>query len=169
MLSCLSIVITGHGAYGPCQVKRYKPRATLGKPAMFLCNWLEMVSTSTWTMAFRDCRLRESLGTLLCQFAVCFFWATSQLNVRLSEMRVIVNDVLPHLCKILTLIMVKTYLQTGQRRYRIARRPVVTCYNSAKSLETSKCIREHPKTYSFSAGRTSRNGHYNLANAYFSD
>ena len=55
-------------------------------------------------------------------------------------MRLIVNEVLSHLCKILTLIIVKTYLQTGRRRYRIARRPVVACYNSAKPPESSKSI-----------------------------
>ena len=53
-------------------------------------------------------------------------------------MRVTLNEVSSHLCKILTLIIVKTYLQTGRRRYRIARRTVVTCYNSAKPPETSK-------------------------------
>ena len=37
-------------------------------------------------------------------------------------MRVTVDEVSSHLCKILTLIMVETYLQTGRRRYRIARR-----------------------------------------------
>ena len=31
----------------------------------FLCNWPEIASTSTWTMAFRDCRPEESLGTKL--------------------------------------------------------------------------------------------------------
>ena len=40
-------------------------------------------------------------------------------------MLVTMNEVLSHLCKILTVIIVKTYLQTGWRRYRIARRPVV--------------------------------------------
>ena len=39
-------------------------------------------------------------------------------------MRVNVNEVSSHLCKILKLIIVRTYLQTGQRRYRIARRSV---------------------------------------------
>ena len=53
--------------------------------------------------------------------------ATSHLSVRLTAMRVTVNEVSSDLCKILTLIIVKTYLQTGQRRYRIARCPVVTC------------------------------------------
>ena len=39
-------------------------------------------------------------------------------------MRMTVNEVSSHLCKILILIIVKTYLQTGQKRYRIARCPV---------------------------------------------
>ena len=34
----------------------------------------------------------------------------------------------------------------------------ITCYNSAKPPETSKSVRKRPKTHSFSAGRTSRNG-----------
>ena len=76
-------------------------------------------------------------------------------------MRVTLNEVQSHLCKILTLIIVKTYLQTGRRRYRIARCSVVTCYNSAKSPEISKCVRKRRKTHSFSAGRTSRNALYN--------
>ena len=71
------------------------------------------------------------------------------------------HEVSPHLCKILTLIMVKTYLQKGRRRYRIARRLVVTCYNSTKPPGTSKCVSERPKMHSFSAGRTRRNGLYN--------
>ena len=73
-------------------------------------------------------------------------------------MRVTVSDVSSHLCKVLTIIIVKTYLETGRRRYRIARRPVVTCYNSVKPPETSKSVRKRRKTHSFSAGRTSRNG-----------
>ena len=64
--------------------------------------------------------------------------ATSHLSVRLTAMRVTVNEVPSHLCKILTLIIVKTYLQTWRRRYCIARRPVVTCYNPATARETSK-------------------------------
>ena len=83
-------------------------------------------------------------------------------------MRVTVNDVSLHLCKILTLIMVKTYLQTRQRRYCIARRPVVTCYNSAKPYETSISVCKRSKTHSFSAGRTSRNGLDGGDNANFS-
>ena len=51
--------------------------------------------------------------------------ATSHLSVRLTAMRVTVNEVSSHLCKILTLITVKTYLQTGRRPYRVAQRPVV--------------------------------------------
>ena len=73
-------------------------------------------------------------------------------------MHVTVNEVSSHLCKILTLIMVKTYLQTGQRCYHIARCSVVTCYNSAKALETYKSICKHPKMHLFSAGSTSRSG-----------
>ena len=53
--------------------------------------------------------------------------ATSHLKVRITVMRVTVNEVSSHLCKILTIIIVKTYLQTGKIRYFIARRPVVTC------------------------------------------
>ena len=53
-------------------------------------------------------------------------------------MRVAVNEVSSHLCKILMLIIVKTHLKTGRGSYRIARRLVVICYNSAKSSETSK-------------------------------
>ena len=47
------------------------------------------------------------------------------LSVTLTAIRVTVNEVSSHLCKILTLIIVKKYLQTGRRRYRIARLPVV--------------------------------------------
>ena len=84
-------------------------------------------------------------------------------------MQVTVNDVSSHLCKILTLIIiVKTCLQTGRRRYRIARRPVVTRYNSEKPPETSKSVRKRPKMPSFSAGRRSRNDLYNRDNANFS-
>ena len=54
------------------------------------------------------------------------------------------------------------------RRHRIARRLVVTCYNSAKPPETSKCVRKHPKTYSFSAWGTNRNGLYDWDNNNFS-
>ena len=94
--------------------------------------------------------------------------ATSHLSVRLTAMHVTVNEVPSHLCKILTLIIVKTYLQAGKRRYRIARSPVVTCYNSAKPPAISKSVRKLPKTHSFSAGRTSRNGLYSWDNANFS-
>ena len=73
-------------------------------------------------------------------------------------MRVTVKEVSSHLCKIVTLIIVKTYLQKGRRRYRLARRLVVTCYNSAKPPETSKSVRKRPKRHSFSAGRTNKNG-----------
>ena len=75
--------------------------------------------------------------------------ATFHLNVRLTEMRVTVNEVSSYLCKILTLIRVKTDLQTERRRYRIARRPVVTCYNSAKPPETSKNFCKRPKSIRF--------------------
>ena len=56
-----------------------------------------------------------------------------KLTVRLTAMRVTINEVSSHLCNILTLIMVKTYLQKGWRRYHIARHPVpvATCYSSA--------------------------------------
>ena len=87
--------------------------------------------------------------------------ATSHLNVRLTVIRVTANDVSSYLCKILTIIMVRTYLQTGPRHYRITQHLVLTCYNSAKPPETSKCALKRPKTHSFSAGRTRRNGHYN--------
>ena len=70
-------------------------------------------------------------------------------------MRVIVNEVSLHLCKILTLIIVKTYLQTERRLYRIVRRSVVACYNFAKPSETSKSVCKHSETHSFFAGRTS--------------
>ena len=40
-------------------------------------------------------------------------------------MRVTVNEVSSHLCKILTSIIVKTYLHTRRRRYRIVRFSVV--------------------------------------------
>ena len=73
-------------------------------------------------------------------------------------MRVTLNEVSSHLFRILTLIIVKTYLQTGRSLYRIARRAVVTCYNSAKLPETPKNFRKCPKTHSFSAGSTTRNG-----------
>ena len=52
---------------------------------------------------------------------------TSHLSVRLTAMLVTVNEVSSHLCKMLTLVIVKIYLQTGRRRYRIAGRPVVAC------------------------------------------
>ena len=94
--------------------------------------------------------------------------ATSYLSVRLTAIRVAVNEVSSHLCKTLTLIMLKTYLQTRRRRYSIAQRPVVTCYNSAKPPETSKNFRKRPKMHSFSTGRTSRNGLYSWDNAKFS-
>ena len=61
-------------------------------------------------------------------------------------MRVTLNVVSSHLRKILTVIVVKTYLQTGRRRYQIARRP---CYNSAKPPETSKSIRKRQKRIRF--------------------
>ena len=51
-------------------------------------------------------------------------------------MPVTANEVLSHLCKILTLIIVKTYLQTIRRGYRVAQR--LACYNSAKAPETPK-------------------------------
>ena len=51
--------------------------------------------------------------------------ATSHLSVTLTAMHVTVNEVSSYFCKILTLIMIKTYLQTGRRRYRIARCLVV--------------------------------------------
>ena len=78
--------------------------------------------------------------------------ATSHLSVRLTAMRVTVNEVSSDLCEILTLIIVKIYLQTVRRRYRIARRSVVTCYNSAKPLETSKRARKRPKSIRFPLG-----------------
>ena len=77
----------------------------------------------------------------------------SLISMRLTAMRVAVNEVSSDLCKILTLIVVKTYLQTRRRRYRIARSSVVTCYNSAKPPETSKSVRKRLKTHSFSAGQ----------------
>ena len=40
-------------------------------------------------------------------------------------MSMTVNEVSSHLCKMLTRIIVKTYLQTGQRRYCIAQRSFV--------------------------------------------
>ena len=40
--------------------------------------------------------------------------ATSHLSMRLTAMHVTVNEVSSHSCKILTLIVVKTYLQTGR-------------------------------------------------------
>ena len=89
------------------------------------------------------------------------FRATSHLSVKLTGMRMTVNDVSSHLYKILTLIIVKIYLQAGWRHWRITRRPVVTCYNSAKPPETSKSVVKHPKEHSCSAGRTRRNGLYN--------
>ena len=76
-------------------------------------------------------------------------------------MRMTVNEVSSHLCKMLTLIIVKTDMQTGQRHYCIALWSVVTCYNSAKAPETSKNIRKRSETHSFFAGRTSRNDLYN--------
>ena len=45
-------------------------------------------------------------------------------------MCVTVSEILSHLCKILTPVIVKTYPQTGRRRYLIARRPVVKGYFS---------------------------------------
>ena len=84
-----------------------------------------------------------------------FVGATSHEGVRLTAMRVTVNEISSHLCNILTQIMVRTYLETGQRLRRITRRPVVTCYNSAKPPETSKCVHKRPKTHSFSGGRAS--------------
>ena len=85
----------------------------------------------------------------------------SHLSVKLTAMRVTVNEVSSHLCKILTLIIVETYFQTGRRRYCIVRGPIVACYTSAKPPETPKSVCKHPKTHSFSARRTSRNGLYN--------
>ena len=94
--------------------------------------------------------------------------ATSHLSLRLTAMHVTVNGVSSHLCKILTPVIIKTYLQALRRPYSIARRPIVTCYNSVKPPETSKSVRKPPKTHSFSAGRTSRDGLYNWDNANFS-
>ena len=71
------------------------------------------------------------------------------LSVGLTGMHLTVNEVSSHLCKILTLIFVRTYLQTGRRRYRIAGRPVVTYYNSAKPPETSNSVRKRPKRIRF--------------------
>ena len=85
----------------------------------------------------------------------------------LTVMRVTVNEVSSHLCKMLTLIIVKTYMQR-QRHYCIALWSVVTCYNSAKAPETSKSIHKRSETHSFFAGRTSRNDLYNWDNANFS-
>ena len=97
---------------------------------------------------------RESLpfdSKLVAVVVVIGLRATSHLSVRLTAMHVTVNEVSSHLCKILTLIMVKTCLQTGQRWYRIARRPVVTCFNSGKGSESSKSVLKSPKAHSFSA------------------
>ena len=41
--------------------------------------------------------------------------AISHLNVSLTAMCVALNEVSSHLCKILTLVIVKIYLQTGAR------------------------------------------------------
>ena len=47
--------------------------------------------------------------------------ATSHSSVRLTAMmRVTVNEVSSHSCKILTPVIVKTYLQAGRRHYRMA-------------------------------------------------
>ena len=72
-----------------------------------------------------------------------------EIDTCITAMGVTVNEVSSQLCKILTLIIVKTYLQTGRRRHRIARRSVVTCYNSVKPPETSQSVRKRPKTHSF--------------------
>ena len=102
------------------------------------------------------CILNEAWGSLLRPYT-----ATSHLSVRVTAMHVTVNEVSSHLCKILTLIIVKTYLQTGPRRYRIARRPIVTYYNSAKP-NTVKSFRKRPKLTAFVFRWTqNRNGLYN--------
>ena len=59
--------------------------------------------------------------------------ATSHWSARLT-MRVTVSEVSSHLCKILTLIIVKTYLQTGRRRYRIAGLPVKATFHLTISM-----------------------------------
>ena len=83
-------------------------------------------------------------------------------------MHVTVNGVSSHLCKIVKLIIVQTYLQTEWKRYRITRRSDVTSYSTAKPPETSTSVIKGPKTHSFSTPRKSRNGLYNNNNANFS-
>ena len=136
--------------------------------------------TTTINKAFRGYALEHSAirtytivsdNNNMCYYFCYNVWqlmgirVTSHLTVRLTTMPVTVNGISSHLCKIWTLILVKTYLQTGRRPYHIAGRPVVACYNSAKPPQTSKSVSKRPKTHSFSAGRTSL---YNWDNANFS-
>ena len=76
-------------------------------------------------------------------------------------MRMTFSEVWSHLYKILTLIIVKTYLQTGWRLYCIAQRLLVTCYNSAKPSETSKSANKRPKMHSFPLDAQVENDLYN--------
>ena len=75
----------------------------------------------------------------------------SLISMSLTAMCVTINGVSSHLCKILTPIIVKTYLQTRWRRYRIAPRTVVspTLQLCKSSWNFPKSVRKRPKTHSF--------------------
>ena len=75
----------------------------------------------------RHNRLAMLKGVLV---GLAIYEYTSHLSVRLSAMRVIVNDVSSHLCKILTLLNNGQNISADRKEdetYRIARRPVVIC------------------------------------------
>ena len=83
------------------------------------CDFVTSLSTRigisiSWGDNARIIREGEKKGT--------FVEATSHVGMRLKAMRVTVNEVSSHLCNILTEIMVRTYLETGQRLHCITRR-----------------------------------------------
>ena len=97
------------------------------------CDFITLLSReSAYLSAGKQCQNKKGR----CKKGI-FVRPTSHVGVRLKAMRKTVNDVSSHLCNILTQIMARTYLQTGQRLHRITRCPVVTCYNSVKPPETS--------------------------------
>ena len=62
-------------------------------------------------------------------------------------MRVTVNEVSSHLCKMLT--QSKHICRQDGDATTSHQRPVVTCYNSAKPPETYKSVRKRPKRIRF--------------------
>ena len=126
-------------------------RVTVNEVSSYLCEMLTLIILKTYLQTGRRCyRITQrpvttrrnllklpkmSLNVQKCirflhgaQVQLAFIRATSYLNVRLTVICVTVNKVSSNCCKIIRLIIVKTYLQTGEAlSHHIARRPVVTC------------------------------------------